>query len=70
LHSGYTASAQAGGHESPLLKKEEVAERARNHVRLCVKHEAFGNFGVVPFGARKDILQAIEVLHAGQARLN
>src|SRR5688572_22685895 len=69
LRTDYAAAREVGGEDAPAGRDEDVAHRALDHAPLAVGDEAFGDRGVVPLAAGEHVLQAIERLGAGQARL-
>lgn len=68
-YASYTASLDRRGQQYPRLDHEEVAEDRLDDTPGSIAHQPFGKVGILPFGTRQYLFQAIEVFQPGQSRL-
>ena len=62
----HPAAVEARGEEPPVPDEEHVAHGARDQRAAAREQERLGNPRIVPLQAREDLLQAVQVLDAGE----
>ena len=66
LDPGHATTRELLRSQRAAFDQEQVAHGAADHVVVTVAHETFRDPGVAPFGARKHVLEAAQVLDPGQ----
>src|SRR5690349_5608471 len=62
-HTGHAAAVELWRGKSAVGDDEDVGHGTGDHVSLAIAEYAFGNARVGPFGARKHVLESVEVLY-------